>query len=68
MAKKSAQKKLERKKIKKNKPNLQTRSVFSFVGEAIHEIRGIGQYRDLGGSLRLSRGLKLHNRPQKPPQ
>ena len=49
MAKKSAQKKLEREKMKKNEPNLQTRSVFWFVGEAIHEIRGISQYGDLEG-------------------
>ena len=54
--------------MKKNERNLQTRSVFWFVGEAIHEIRGISQYGDLGGSLGLRRGLKLHNRPQKPPQ
>ena len=64
MAKKSAQKKLEREKMKKNKPNLQTRSVFWFVGEAIHKIRGISQYGDLGGSLGLRRGLKLHSRGQ----
>jgi hypothetical protein len=54
--------------MKKNEPNLQTRSVFWLVGKAIHEIRGKSQYGDLGGSLGLRRGLKLHNRPQKPPQ
>ena len=48
-------------KLKKNEPNSQTISLFWLVAEAIHELRGISPYGDLGGTLGLRRGLKPHS-------
>ena len=35
------------------------------VGDAIHEIRGLSPYGDLGGTWTLRRGVILHNIAQK---
>ena len=44
---------MKREKVKRNVPNLQTRSVFWMVVESIHDIRGISPYGDLGGTFGL---------------
>ena len=62
---KNVPKLLKREKTKKKEPNSQNRSVLWLAGDAIHEIRGLSPYGDLGGTWTLRRGVILQNIAQK---